>query len=67
MRRIRRLPVIPLLVALLLAAGVAWAAPGAGEVGSPAADFSLVDLDGTVHTLSAQRGKVVLLAIIGYG
>ena len=58
---------IPLLAGLALAAAGALAAPGPGEVGSQAADFSLEDLDGTVHTLSAQRGNVVLLAIIGYG
>jgi hypothetical protein len=63
----RRRPAIPLLAGLVLAAAGALAAPGPGDVGSQAADFSLEALDGTVHTLSEQRGNVVLLAIIGYG
>jgi hypothetical protein len=56
-----------LLAGWVLGAGAALAAPGPGDVGSQAADFSLQALDGSVHTLSEHRGEVVLLAIIGYG
>ncbi len=56
-----------LAAAVLTLAGAAAAAPGPGEVHAPAADFSLQDLDGVTHTLSAHRGEVVLLFIVGYG
>lgn len=37
-------------------------APGAvAKVGAPAPDFTLADLDGTEHTLSAYKGKTVVL------
>jgi hypothetical protein len=49
--------------AWLLHAGAAAAI----EVGQAAADFSYQDIHGTTHTLSALRGKAVLLAFIGYG
>ncbi len=58
------------IATLTLAAGLAAtavAAPGPGEVGSQAAEFTLQDIDGEVHTLGGQRGKVVMLAIVGYG
>lgn len=61
-----RTRIATLMLAVVLAAG-ATAAPGPGEVGSLAAEFSLLDIGGETHTLSAQRGKVVLLAIVGYG
>jgi hypothetical protein len=53
--------------ACALAAVGALAAPGPGQVGTQAADFTLQDTSGLTHTLSAQRGKVVMLAIVGYG
>lgn len=34
--------------------------------GEAAPDFTLTDTHGAEHTLSSQRGKVVLLAFIGY-
>ena len=37
------------------------------EVGDEAPDFTLLDPDGQSYTLSAYRGKVVVLAFIGYG
>ena len=67
MRGPRRRTAFPLLAGLVLAASSATATLGPGDVGSQAAEFSLEALDGSVHTLSEQRGKVVLLAIIGYG
>jgi len=56
----------------LLALGLATLGPvpaarASGEVGTAAPDFTLQALDDSFHTLSDQRGKVVLLAIIGYG
>ena len=55
---------------MTLAAGLvatAVAAPGPGDVGTPAAEFTLQDTSGQTHTLGGQRGKVVMLAIVGYG
>jgi peroxiredoxin len=49
---------------LTLAALVALATPAlasAAEVGKPAPDFALKDLDGRVHRLSEHKGKVVVL------
>lgn len=43
------------------------ATAGAIEVGQTAPDFTLQDVSGASHTLSALRGKAVLLAFIGYG
>jgi peroxiredoxin len=46
----------------LLAALVSVAAPAlAADVGQPAPDFALQDLDGKVHKLSDHRGKTVVL------
>jgi hypothetical protein len=42
-------------------------AAGAIEVGQLAPDFTLNDIAGAPHSLSALRGKAVLLAFIGYG
>jgi len=55
----------------LLAASAAFcgalASPAAAlQVGDPAPDFTLVDTNGQSWTLSALRGKVVLLALFGY-
>jgi peroxiredoxin len=47
---------------ILLAALLAVAAPAlAADVGQPAPDFALQDLDGKVHKLSDHRGKTVVL------
>ena len=43
------------------------AAAGAIEVGQPAPDFTLQDVNGASHTLSSLRGRLVLLAFVGYG
>lgn len=44
------------------AADVAWGMSGRPPiVGTPAADFSLTDLEGRIHSLSQYRGKVVLV------
>jgi hypothetical protein len=51
------------LAGLLLPAATA----GAIEVGQPAPDFTRQDLSGMSHTLSALRGKAVLLAFVGHG
>lgn len=41
-----------------LACSTVFAAP---EVGQPAPDFTLTDINGTVHTLSALKGRTVVL------
>jgi len=61
-----RTRIATLMLAVGLAGG-AMATPGVGEVGSQAAEFTLQDTRGETHSLSGQRGKVVLLAIVGYG
>jgi hypothetical protein len=45
----------------------ALAGPGVGEVGSPAADWTLKEYLGENHTLSDYRGKVVFMFVVGYG
>lgn len=45
------------LLAVLLASTLAWAA----KVGEPAPEFTATDSNGKTHTLSAYRGKVVVL------
>ena len=45
----------------------AQAGPGVGEVGSPAADWTLKEYLGENHTLSDYQGKVVFMFVVGYG
>ena len=45
----------------------ALAAPGPGEVGSMAADWTLNAYGGGTHTLSDYQGKVVFMFVVGYG
>lgn len=44
--------------ALMLRSGAAWASP---QIAQPAPDFSVVDSNGTTQSLTALRGKVVVL------
>jgi len=41
--------------------GLASLAPARVEIGSPAPDFNLTDIDGRVHQLSSYRGQTVVL------
>ena len=63
-----RLPVSAAAVALVM--GLFFAAPGNGSAfrnltkGKPAPDFTIKDLQGMDHTLSAQKGKVVVIGFV---
>jgi hypothetical protein len=47
---------------ILAVAGLGFATASAQvEVGAPAPDFTLIDIDGKTHTLSDYRGKMVVL------
>jgi hypothetical protein len=54
----------PLLSIALCVTASAAAAVGPGD---PAPDFALFDVNGNTVQLSNYRGRVVLLALIGYG
>jgi len=58
-----------ILVVSLMLGMVAFGAASALALGpgDAAPDFTLQDVNGTSYTLSDYRGKVVLLALIGYG
>jgi hypothetical protein len=56
-----------LVLGALLAPVAAFAAPGVGEVGSTAAEFSLGALDGSTHALSDYPNKVVFFFVVGWG
>jgi len=53
----------------LVAAVLLLAAHSAAAIqpGDPAPDFTLVDINGNSHSLHDDRGRVVLLAFIGWG
>jgi len=53
-----------LVPVMMLAATTALAA---GQVGEPAADFNLENLEGGFVTFSEHLGEVVVLSVIGYG
>jgi cytochrome oxidase Cu insertion factor (SCO1/SenC/PrrC family) len=57
------------VVAIVLAAAMAppRVARATVAVGQVAPDFTKTDLDNVSRTLSSYRGKIVLLAFIGYG
>jgi len=55
------------LAILTLAAGLATAAPGPGEVGAPAPDWTLDAYGGGTYTLSDYQNKVVMMFVVGYG
>ena len=61
----RWIPVLLLMLVALTALSAVDAV--AVQVGDTAPDFTLLDPDGQSYTLSAYRGKVVVLAFIGYG
>ena len=56
-----------IILMLALAAAPAAAAPGVGQVGAEAADWTLEALDGTTHTLSDHRDRVVFFFVVGWG
>ncbi len=59
---------ISLPLALLMLASLAGNAFAvAGEVGSPATDYTLDVLGGGTYTLSEQHGQVVMMFVIGFG
>ena len=51
---------------LLLALLLPRAAHAVLHAGNVAPDFTKIDLDGNVHTLSQYRGKVVVLFVLAY-
>lgn len=52
---------VPMVCLSLGCAAASAADPPSAEVGKPAPDFTLTDLEGKEHTLSAHRGKTVVL------
>jgi hypothetical protein len=63
-RGIRSLVTTLVAFGLFAVAGPAWST---GQVGEPAADFTLQDSEGFFHTLSDYQDNVVLLFMVGYG
>jgi hypothetical protein len=55
------------LLILILTAGLAAAAPGPGEEGGPAPDWTLDALGGGTYSLADYRDKVVMMFVVGYG
>jgi|GEM_PF-3968010 len=50
-----------------LSAGLAVAAPGPGDPGGPAPDWTLNAYGGGTYTLSDYANKVVMMFVVGYG
>jgi peroxiredoxin len=65
----RYLAVVNMKTFLALSAAIALAltAQAAPEIGKPAPDFTLKDLDGKEHKLSDLKGKTVVLEWVNYG
>ena len=55
------------LMVLALTAGLAAAAPGPGEQGGPAPDWTMDAYRGGSYTLSDYSGQVVMMHVLGYG
>lgn len=56
------------LASVAILALTAGGAAAVGQIGDPAADFSLQNLEGGQFTMSQYQGNsVVFLAVIGYG
>ncbi len=57
---------LPLAILMLTAlAGSAFGA--AGEVGTPASDYTLDVFGGGTYTLSDQAGQVAIMFVVGFG
>ena len=56
----------PVVIAALLLAGLRAPAMAIAP-GNPAPNFTLSDVRGNSYTLSDYRGRVVLLAFVGWG
>jgi len=57
---------LPVLLALAMAALLPRPAGGVVHAGDVAPDFHKTDLDGASQTLSQYRGKVVVMFLLGY-
>ena len=68
-RRLARVSLAVLAIAVLASPTLHRASPAvaAVQVGQLAPDFTRTDLNGVSQTLSAYRGKVVVLFLLGYG
>ncbi len=55
------------MLILILTVGLAAAAPGPGEEGGPAPDWTLEAYGGGTYNLSDYRDKVVMMFVVGYG
>ena len=55
------------LFTLLITAGILLNTASAQEVGQPAPDFTLKSLNNSDYKLSDNRGKVILVFMVGYG
>ncbi len=66
--RVSRSRLALVAASLLTAAALLHATPSAAvvQVGQLAPDFTKTDLNGATQTLSAYRGKVVVLFLLGY-
>ena len=63
LRRMNRRAIFIVMMVLL----VPMTALAAGQIGEPAANFTLNDTNGLNHILSDHLGEVVYLFMVGYG